>query len=209
MFAQRVFFPASSNDPMFRFSLGGDAAFDWDDLANNSAKALLNMCRLNDLPVEAPYLKRTMITQLREFIESKGQRATIQQAPNREHIANLRVDYLSTSTKQTKRVAYTPSRSSTSSVTSEEYSTTSSSIAPVQPYFEEERIKEKANITDTVRLAFQAPRKFVNEVLSISVEKQRNVFRYLFAALHIILFISYLTSNNFKLQLSPRINPLN
>ena len=204
MFAQRKFFPISANDPLFGFSLGGDAAFDWEDLANNSAQALLNMCRKNDLQIDPPYLKRTMILQLREFMESRGKRATLQLAPSREHVANLRIDYLSTSTKSQKRQAYTPSRSSTSSVTSEEYSSTTSSVPLNQPYLEEDRLKEKANLVDTVRLAFKAPTKFMNEILSISPEKQRNVFRYLFAALHIILFVSYLTSNNFKLQKPPR-----
>ena len=71
MFRQRQFFPVASPDHLYGFSQAGNEAFDWDDLSNNSSHSLLYMCRLNNIQVEEPYFKRTMILLLKEFIESK------------------------------------------------------------------------------------------------------------------------------------------
>lgn len=205
MFPHRQFFPVASPDHLFSFSQEGNVAFDWNDLSNNSSHALLYMCKQNGISVEEPFLKRTMILLLREFIESKSNKQPIQLAPVKEHVSQLKTEYISATFKMPKRIDYA-ARSSTSSISSDTASTSSTTNSN-QPYLPEEtrKIEEKESLLQTVKLAFEKPRKFVSNILATPVEKQRNLFRYMMIALHIALFVLYLTNNNFKLQKSPRI----
>ena len=139
MFRQRQFFPVASPDHLYGFSQAGNEAFDWDDLSNNSSHSLLYMCRLNNIQVEEPYFKRTMILLLKEFIESKNKKQTAPLAPVREHVSQLKLEYISSNYKQPKRIDYA-ARSSTSSISSDTNST-SSTTASVQPYLPEDQRK--------------------------------------------------------------------
>ena len=205
MYRQRQYFPSASPDSFFNFSHQGNVAFDWDDLSNNSSHALLCMCKQNNIQVEAPYFKRTMVLLLREFVDSKQKRETTQLAPVREHVSQLKLEYISSNIRQPRRIDYA-SRSSTSSVSSDTGSTSSTTTSNL-PYLPEDqrKVEEKESLLQTVKLAFERPRKFVSTVLATPVERQRNLFRYLMIFLHIFLFILYLTHNNFRLQKSPRV----
>ena len=205
MFSQRQYFTKSQNDLFFDYSHSGNVAFDWDDLSNNSSHALLCMCRQNHIQVEEPYFKRTMILLLREFIDSKQKRETTPLAPVREHVSQIKQEYISATYKAPKRVD-SASRSSTSSISSDTRSTSSTTTSN-QPYLPEDqrKVEEKESLLKTVLLAFERPRKFVSIVLATPIEKQRQLFRYLFIFLHIFLFIAYLTNNNFRLQKTPRV----
>ena len=205
MFPQRQYFPITQPDLLFNYSQTGNTAFDWDDLSNNSNHALLNMCRQNNIQVEPPYFKRTMILLLREFLDSKQKKRTTPLAPIKEHISQLKQEYISANIKHPKRSDFA-SRSSTSSISSDTASTSSTTTSN-QPYLpvDQRKVEEKESLLKTVKLAFEKPRKFANIILSTPVEKQRNLFRYLMIFLHIFLFIGYLTNNNFRLQKSPRV----
>ena len=213
MFSQRQFFPVQKRDSLLNYSHCGNCAFDWDDLSNNSSHALLYMCRQNNIPVEEPYYKRTLILLLRDFIDSEQERKTTTLAPVREHVSDLKLEYISSTFKQPKRVEYVSNRStSTSSISSETGSTSSTTSTTTtstsnQPYLPEDQRKpeEKESLVNTVRMAFEKPRKFANTILSIPVEQQRSAFRYLMVILHLFLLFVYFTHNNFRIQKSPRV----
>ena len=205
----------SLNLPFFSvFANSSHLPFDWDDLSNNSTSSLLYTCQSYGLNVEYPPIKTQLIRQVKKIIDDGALIKKTQIYPA--------YDYLnSQKNNKPKRRESENSISSQSSCDSFESLSLNCRVGYELPIADSSTKKRKRKSSSSETSAPKAEEpivlvekqntlilKFLNlqkQIVNMTEEKQKTVFRLIFLVLHIVLLTVYFIYNDYKFIKKPRL----